>query len=71
MSNGQSAHKAQKLGAAAGLPEAAPLWRRSKRELLEACIHLSAQAGDYDGDFPKAIRRVLKELKYLKQNGLI
>ena len=62
---------ARDKGALAGILDR-ELWNYSKRELLEAALHLAWQASGRYGNNPRDAESVLKaELKALKYNGKI
>ena len=76
MSTGRSIQKARKLGAAGGMNNAAPLWDYSKRELIEALLHLAAKdTGFYDDALDNgaegATNRAIAEIEILRRWKLV
>jgi len=62
--------KAHSLGAWGGAPAAMPLWKLSKRQLIEAALHLASLQADADG-VEAAVARVQQEVRILRMNKLV
>lgn len=62
---------AQQKGAFAGTDAALPLWKMSKRELVEIAMRLGVLAGDGDESPEGGARRAIEEAKILVSNGII
>ena len=67
----KSIELAESKGAWAGTPIAQPLWDLSKRELLEAALHLAAQVDGSPDNPILGAHRLFQEVATLRQNGLI
>ena len=64
-------HKAKDKGAWAGRDDCMHFWSRSKRELIEAALHLASVAPGARGDRAPAVRRLDEEFAALHRNGLL
>ena len=62
---------AAKRGAWAGLDASLPLWRMSKRELVEIAARLGAMAIGDGSSSDAGIRIALNEAETLRSNGII
>lgn len=62
---------ARAKGGSAGLEQNLPLWEMSKRELVEALLHLSALAVQCEPTAPEATARAIAEIEALHQNGIL
>ena len=67
----KSIELAERKGAWAGTPEGRVFFDCSKRELIEAALHLAGQVGGTPDDWETSAQRLRDELDALRANGLI
>ena len=69
--NERSRRVAREHGGWAGYPEAAPLYKQSKRVLIEVALRLGASCAGSCDDFDAGHARVNKEIETLREAELV